>query len=210
VAETTDEMTVLAWARQVRAIAHNGLLFTKDPFDRERYTKLQELADSLISAELEIPLGKARTFWDKEEGYVTPKVDVRGAIFDGNKVLLVRERSDGKWTLPGGWVDVNDAPAEAVVREIFEESGYRARAIKLAALVDRNRHPHPPSIHHIYKLFFLCELTGGSAATSIETDGVNFFPINALPELSTGRTLSSQIQRLYEHQLDKDLPTDFD
>jgi ADP-ribose pyrophosphatase YjhB (NUDIX family) len=141
---------------------------------------------------------------------VTPKVDVRGGVFDGDKVLLVRERSDGRWTLPGGWVDVNDAPSEAVVREIFEESGYRAKATKLAMLVDKNKHPHPPSVHHIYKLFFLCELTGGAPRTSNETDGVDFFPVHSLPELSVGRALSSQIERLYEHQLNRGLPTDFD
>jgi ADP-ribose pyrophosphatase YjhB (NUDIX family) len=122
----------------------------------------------------------------------------------------VRERSDGRWTLPGGWVDVNDAPSQAVAREILEESGYHARAVKLAALVDKNRHAHPPGVHHIYKLLFLCELLGGQAATGTETDAVAFFPLTALPELSTGRILKSQIQRLYQHQLDRTLPTDFD
>jgi ADP-ribose pyrophosphatase YjhB (NUDIX family) len=203
-------MTILDWARKVQAIAQNGLAFSQDPFDRERYTQLQDLVASILSCELEIPVGKARAFWDQEEGYATPKVDVRGGVFDGDKVLLVRERSDGKWTLPGGWVDVNDTPSDAVVREIYEESGYRAKAIKLAALVDKNRHPHPPGIHHIYKLFFLCELTGGSPATSNETDAVEFFPAHSLPELSTGRVIRSQIERLYEHQLHRDMPTDFD
>jgi ADP-ribose pyrophosphatase YjhB (NUDIX family) len=207
---TPDDTSVLIWARKVQAIAQNGLLFAHDVFDRERYTQLQDLANSIIAAELDIPLGKARAFWDKEEGYATPKVDVRGGVFDGNKVLLVRERSDGGWTLPGGWVDVNDAPSEAVTREIFEESGYRAKPTKLAMLVDKNRHPHPPSVHHIYKLFFLCDLTGGTATHSSETDGVDFFPIDALPALSVGRTLASQIERLYQHQLNRDLPTDFD
>jgi ADP-ribose pyrophosphatase YjhB (NUDIX family) len=203
-------MTVLAWARKVQAIAQNGLMFSQDPFDRERFAQLQDLVATILSAELDIPLGRAKALWDKEDGYATPKVDVRGGVFEGDKVLLVRERSDGKWTLPGGWVDVNDAPSEAVVREIYEESGYRAKAIKLAALVDKNKHPHPPSVHHIYKLFFLCELTGGTATISNETDAVEFFPLNCLPELSTGRALSSQIERLYVHQLKRDLPTDFD
>ena len=201
---------VLEWARKVQAIAQNGLLFTQDSFERDRYTQLKELADSILAVELDIPLGSARALWNKEDGYATPKVDVRGGVFDGDKVLLVRERSDGKWTLPGGWVDVNDAPSEAVVREIWEESGYTAKALKLAMLVDRNRHPHPPSVYHIYKLFFLCERTGGAAKLSNETDGVDFFPVRSLPELSTGRALSSQIERLYEHQLNRALPTDFD
>jgi len=201
---------LLEWAREVQAIAQNGLAFTRDPFDRERYTRLAELVAQLLAAELALPLGEARALWETERGYATPKVDVRGGVFAGERVLLVRERSDGRWTLPGGWVDVNDAPSEAVAREIYEESGYRARAVKLAALIDKNRHPHPPGVHHIYKLFFLCELEGGSPATGIETDAVEFFPVRALPELSTGRVLATQIERLYQHRLDPSLPTDFD
>jgi len=201
---------LLEWARQVQAIAQNGLAFTRDAFDRERYTQLAELVAQLLSAQLDMPLGEARALWETERGYATPKVDVRGGVFEGERVLLVRERADGRWTLPGGWVDVNDAPSEAVAREIHEESGYRARAVKLAALVDKNRHPHPPGVHHIYKLFFLCELTGGNPAAGAETDAVAFFPVHELPELSTGRVLTSQIERLYQHRLDPSLPTDFD
>ena len=201
---------VLEWARKVQAIAQNGLTFSRDPFDRERYLQLQDLAATMLSSELEAPSAAARAFWKDEQGYATPKVDVRGGVFRGDEVLLVRERSDGRWTLPGGWADVNEAPSEAVAREILEESGYRARAVKLAALIDKNRHPHPPGIHHIYKLFFLCELTGGSAAASGETDAVGFFRVGALPELSTGRVLAAQIERLHQHRLDPALPTDFD
>jgi ADP-ribose pyrophosphatase YjhB (NUDIX family) len=201
---------LLEWARRVQAIAQTGLAFTRDPFDRERYTQLAELVAELLSRELEIPLGAARGLWDGEHGYATPKVDVRGGVFRDDRVLLVRERADGRWTLPGGWVDVNDAPSEAVAREILEESGYRARAVKLAALVDKNRHPHPPGVHHIYKLFFVCELEGGDPAASSETDAAEFFPVYALPPLSSGRVLASQIERLYQHRLDPALPTDFD
>jgi ADP-ribose pyrophosphatase YjhB (NUDIX family) len=201
---------VLEWARKVQAIAQNGLTFSRDPFDRARYQELVELTATMLTTELEAPLATVRAFWEGEHGYATPKVDVRGGVFRGDEVLLVRERADGRWTLPGGWVDVNDAPSGAVAREIFEESGYRARAVKLAALVDKNRHPHPPGVHHIYKLFFLCELTGGGPATSTETDAVGFFPVHALPELSVGRVLAPQIERLYCHQLDRSLPTDFD
>jgi ADP-ribose pyrophosphatase YjhB (NUDIX family) len=201
---------VLEWARKVQAIAQNGLTFSRDPFDRARYQELVELTATMLTTELEAPLATVRAFWEGEHGYATPKVDVRGGVFRGEEVLLVRERADGRWTLPGGWVDVNDTPSGAVAREILEESGYRARAVKLAALLDKNRHPHPPGVHHIYKLFFLCELTGGGPATSTETDAVGFFPVYALPELSVGRVLAPQIERLYRHQLDRSLPTDFD
>jgi ADP-ribose pyrophosphatase YjhB (NUDIX family) len=203
-------MTLIDWARKVQAIAQNGLAFTQDPFDRERFTQLTELVASLLATELDVPLAQAKRFWEGDEGYVTPKVDVRGGIFEDGRVLLVRERSDGKWTLPGGWVDINDSPSGAVTREILEESGYEARAVKLAALVDKLRHPHPPGLHHIYKLFFLCERTGGAPQVSSETDGVELFPLQALPDLSTGRVLASQIERLYQHHLHPELPTDFD
>ncbi|HVN44652.1 MAG TPA: NUDIX hydrolase [Steroidobacteraceae bacterium] len=201
---------LLAWARQVQAIAQNGLAFTHDPFDRERYTQLAELVTLLLARELDMPAAAARALWAGEHGYATPKVDVRGGVFLEDRVLLVRERSDGRWTVPGGWADVNDAPSEAVAREIHEESGYRARPVKLAALIDKNRHPHPAGVHHIYKLFFVCALEGGAAATSSETDAVEFFPVRRLPPLSTGRVLPQQIERLYQHHLDPALPTDFD
>jgi len=202
--------TVLEWARQVQAIAHNGLHFSQDPFDRERYQKLQELTNNLLASELRLPLADTKALWRTEEGYATPKVDVRGAVFRDNAILLVRERADGLWSMPGGWVDVNDSPSGAAEREIFEESGYRVRAVKLAALFDRQRHPHPPSLYHIYKLFFLCDLVGGSPVHSAETDGVDFFPLDRLPDLSVGRTLRSQIQRVFEHHKNRTLPTDFD
>jgi ADP-ribose pyrophosphatase YjhB (NUDIX family) len=207
---TAPPETILDWARKVQAIAHNGLAFARDPFDRERYQQLEELVAAILAHELSVPLTAARAFWETESGYLTPKLDVRGAVFRADTVLLVRERSDGHWTLPGGWVDLNEAPSEAVAREIREESGFEAHAVKLAALLDKRRHPHPPGVHHIYKLFFLCELTGGAARISDETDAVDFFPVRALPPLSLGRVLPGQIERLYQHQLSPGMPTDFD
>jgi ADP-ribose pyrophosphatase YjhB (NUDIX family) len=203
---------ILDWARKVQAVAQTGLAFTRDPYDRERYLQLQELVTGILVSELGMPLAAARAFWQDETGYATPKVAVRGALFRNGQVLLVRERSDGRWTMPGGWVDVNDAPSAAVVREIHEESGYEARVLKLAALVDKNtpRHGLVRGLHHVYKLFFLCELTGGDARTSIETDAVGFFALDALPELSTPRVTRSLIERMHAHHRQPDLPTDFD
>jgi ADP-ribose pyrophosphatase YjhB (NUDIX family) len=209
---STPSAGILDWARKVQAIAQTGLHFTKDPYDRERYTQLTELVAQILVTELAVPVATAQGFWQNEKGYATPKVAVRGAVFKDDRVLLVRERSDGRWTMPGGWVDVNDAPSAAVVREIHEESGYETRVLKLAALVDKNtpRHGLARGVYHVYKLFFLCELTGGEARTSIETDGVEFFALDALPELSTPRVTRSLIERMREHQRHPDLPTDFD
>lgn len=205
-------MNVLEWARKVQAIAQNGLLFATDPFDRERYQQLEALVTSILASELALPPQQIRELWSHDAGYATPKVDVRGGVFEQDKVLLVRERSDGRWTLPGGWVDVNDSPSHAVEREVLEESGYRARAVKLAALLDKNNpaHGHPPGVHHIFKLLFLCELIGGRVPIGHETDAVDFFPVHQLPELSTGRSTRPQIERLYEHHRHRELPSDFD
>ena len=133
-------------------------------------------------------------------------------VFRDEALLLVKERRDGGWTLPGGWADIGDSPSEAVVREISEESGYQTRAIKLLAVYDRNKQiPHQPSAHHIYKLFFQCELLSGSATTSIETEQVAFFPEHDIPEqLSLGRTTPAQIKRLFEHYRHPEFQTDYD
>jgi len=124
---------------------------------------------------------------------------------------MVKEMSDGLWTLPGGWADVNEAPSVGVVREVREESGFEVRAVKLAAVYDRACHPHhPPFAFHVYKMFFLCEITGGAPRPSTETTEVGFFTPDALPELSSSRVLPFQIHRMFEHHQAPDLPTDFD
>jgi len=146
----------------------------------------------------------------RDKGYATPKVDVRGAAFRDGRILMVRERSDGLWTLPGGWCDVNETPGESVVKEIREESGFEARAVKLAALLDRRKHPHPSQFHHVYKLYFLCELTGGEAQSSIETDAVGFFAEDDLPPLSVNRITQGQIELMFRHERERELPTTFD
>lgn len=200
----------LTWARKIQAIGQNGLAYSKDPFDIERFEELRELALEILQNYTDSDLPRIRDLFAGEHGHATPKVDVRGVVFNEDAILLVRERADGKWTLPGGWVDVNESPSESVVREVFEESGYQTKALKLLACYDRNRHPHPPHPYHVYKLFFYCEILGGSPSTSYETDGVDFFKQDAIPELSTGRVTSAQIDRFFEFLRSPDLPTDFD
>jgi ADP-ribose pyrophosphatase YjhB (NUDIX family) len=200
----------LRMAREMSAMAQTGLTFSKDPFDRQRYERLTELAAELLAQgsapDYDVILESLRG----ETGYATPKVDVRGASFRDGRVLLVKEITDGKWTLPGGWADVNQTAAECVVREIAEESGFQARAVKLAAVYDYQRRNH---LHHkdsIYKLFFICELVGGAARPSNETSEVAFFARDALPPLSIGRSTAAQIERMFEHCADLTLATDFD
>jgi len=195
--------------RELLALAQTGLAFTSDVFDRERYTRLRELVEGMLRAPSD-PTFDAVTLLGLDKGYATPKVDVRGAAFRDGRILMVRERSDGLWTLPGGWCDVNVSPSESVVKEIREESGFEARAVKLAALLDRRKHPHPTQFHHVYKLYFLCELTGGQAQPSIETDAVDFFAEDALPPLSSQRITPGQIELMFRHERQRGLPTTFD
>lgn len=202
--------TTLDLARRLLALSQSGLHFTSQEYDRERYREVIEIAGALLAAESDQSAAALRSRWFVEDGYATPKIDVRGAIFRDDRVLLVREVTDGKWTLPGGWADVNDRPSHAVEKEIEQESGFTARAVKLAALYDRNLHDHPAYLFHAWKAFFICDITGGAARTSHETDGVEFFSLDALPELSTGRSTAKQIRRMYEHHLDRARPTDFD
>jgi ADP-ribose pyrophosphatase YjhB (NUDIX family) len=206
-----DDPQWLVIGRELRAIAQTGLTFTKDRFDRQRYERLRELAATLLAQGSGVEHASILGILRNDRGYATPKVDVRGAAFVEGKVLLVREISDGKWTLPGGWADINQSAAECVVREIAEESGFEARALKLAAVRDYQKSGHPPrNLDCIYKIFFICEITGGAARASDETSEAAFFPRDELPPLSLGRITAAQIERMFEHAEQPQLATDFD
>ena len=202
--------SALDLSRRLLALSQTGLHFSAEEYDRERYREIGDIATRLLELQSNVAADAVRQAWFVEDGYATPKVDVRGAIFRDNRVLLVRERVDGKWTVPGGWADVNDSPSSAILKEIEQESGFTARVLKLAAIYDRNKRNHPAYLFHSWKLFFVCEITGGEARTSYETTGVEFFPLDALPELSTGRSNAEQIRRMHQHHLDPHLPTEFD
>lgn len=197
-------------ARRLHALARTGLHFCGNEYDRERYAEIEQIAAELLAGTSTIDRDALLAQWRGEKGYVTPKVEVRGAVFREGQVLLVRETADGRWTLPGGWADVNEAPSQAVVKEIEQEAGFRVRAVKLAALYDRNGHGHGESLYHGWKAFFLCEITGGEARGSYETDAVGFFDPADLPPMSLGRSTPRQVARMLEHWRDRGLATDFD
>ena len=196
----------------MQALAQSGLAYARDPYDVERYEALRALAVEVLAAHAGLPEGEVRALFAGDAGYATPKLDARGVVFrDDGALLLVRERSDSGWTLPGGWVDVGEAPSEAVEKEVREESGFVVRATKLLAVLDRDRHGHPPLAHHVYKLFLRCEIVGGTAAApGLETDGVAFFAADAVPPLSLTRVTPAQIARLFAHRDHPDWPADFD
>jgi ADP-ribose pyrophosphatase YjhB (NUDIX family) len=200
----------LGWARRVQALAQNGLTYTEGPFDRERYEELHRISMEMLAACGGTDPARIEALFDGETGYVTPKVDVRGVVFRGDRILLVREIEDGLWTLPGGWADAGDSPSHAVIKEIREESGFIVEAVKVLAVYDRDLHDVPPLPWHVYKLFIRCEIRGGSARHSLETDGVGFFAEEEIPPLSAGRVTASQIRRMFDHQREPALATDFD
>jgi ADP-ribose pyrophosphatase YjhB (NUDIX family) len=211
----------LNFARRIQAIAQTGLHYEPSLFDRERYEKLLDIAAEMIAAYSDSDMPRVRELFDTQDGHATPKVDVRGVVFHENKILLVRENLDGgRWTLPGGWADPGEAPGEATAREIYEETGYRTRAVKLLAFYDRRLHGHGPHIFSIYKAFFRCELLDNhrsqaqidnQSASYIETGEVRFFAEHEIPaDLSIGRVTQAQIRRFFEHLRQPDLPADFD
>jgi len=205
-----EEPRWLRLAREMSAMAQTGLAFSKDPYDRLRYERLRELSAEMLAQGSAADYERILESLRGETGYATPKVDVRGAAFRDGRVLLVREITDGKWTLPGGWADVNQTAAQCVVREIAEESGFEARALKLAAVHDYQTRNHPHHKDSIYKLLFICDIVGGEARTSNETSEVGFFARHDLPPLSVGRSTAAQIELMFRHRDDPGLPTEFD
>jgi ADP-ribose pyrophosphatase YjhB (NUDIX family) len=203
----------LIWARELQAIAQTGLEFTRDPYDLERYEAIRQLSAQIFQSHTDATFEKILALFSDETGYATPKIDVRAAVFDDqHRLLMVRETADnGRWTLPGGWADVNTTPAENAVKEVLEESGYIVEVAKLAAVWDRTRQSHPDRVFSCYKMFFLCVLKGGTASTSLETPEIGWFSENNVPEdLSAGRVLPHQIARMFAHHCNFALPTEFD
>lgn len=184
-------------AQNLQSIAQAGLTYTKDKYDVDRFEQIMQMSKDILSDFSDINMEKLDELFKLEKGYLTPKVDVRAVIFRDQKILLVKETSDGKWALPGGWADVGLTASEVVVKEVQEESGLEAKTVKLLAVFDKKCHPHPPEIYYVYKLFFLCEEIGGTLKIGMETSALGFFGSDELPELSTDRNTLSQIERMF-------------
>jgi ADP-ribose pyrophosphatase YjhB (NUDIX family) len=200
----------LIWAQKLDSLAQAGLTFTQNAFDIERYHKIREITAEILATCGEIEYPEIKGLLDAQAGYTTPKIDIRGVIFQDDKILMVKELADGHWTLPGGWVDVDEPPSRAAEREVWEESGYNVKARRLLAVYDRNQHGFPPYIFHSYKVFMLCDLIDGSPTTSIETGGAEFFAEDAMPELSLPRTTPEVISRMFHLYRHPEAGVEFD
>ena len=199
----------LAWAQEIFSLSQSGITYSGNQYDIERYKRLQEITAEIIESHSEISREAALDSFSMQAGYITPKVDVRGAVVHEGKILLIQERADGMWAMPGGWADLGDTPATVAEREVWEESGFRVKAEKVVAVIDANR-IEPMEFYHAYKLIFLCHLLEGEPRTSYETLAVDFFDPAHLPPLSFYRTNENMIQEVFAHIENPDRPTAFD
>ncbi|MDD9266256.1 NUDIX hydrolase [Paenibacillus sp. GCM10023248] len=189
----------LHWAQEIQAISQAGLTYGENGYDLERYEALRKISVEMMSYFTDTPIDKVTELFAGETGYQTPKVDIRAVVLQENKILLVQERTDGAWALPGGWADIGYTPSEIAVKETREEAGYDVKPVRLLAVLDKKRHAHPPSPNYTYKIFILCELVGGEALeVSLETTKVGFFGENELPPLSIERNTVEQVKRMFE------------
>ena len=197
------------WAREIFSLSQSGLTYSGNEYDIERYKRLQAITAEIISSESEISKESVLDSFSMQAGYITPKVDVRGAVVQDGKILLIQERADGMWAMPGGWADLGNSPASVAEREVWEESGYRVKAEKVVAVIDANR-IEPFEFYHAYKLIFLCKLLDGEPRISYETLAVDFFDPNHLPPLSSYRTNENMVQEVFAHVQNPNRVTAFD
>ena len=200
----------LSIAKKINSIAQSGLAFTKDKYDKERYTELQDLSIQILNNITDIDSEKLNFIFNRDIGYQTPKIGIRAVIVQDNKILLVKETMDNKWSLPGGYADIGMTPSEIAVNEVKEESGYDVKPLRILGLIDYNKHQKRPFPFDIYNLFMECEIVGGEAKTGIETSDVGFFDIDNLPELSVRRVTKEQIREMYKLCNNKNLEPIFD
>lgn len=199
----------LDWAKELQALAQTGLAYSKDPFDIERFSRIREISAEMLSAKSGLSLAVVKDLFCNETGFQTPKLDTRAAIFRDGRILLVKERN-GKWALPGGWVDINQSIKSNTEKEVLEEAGLEVAATRIIAIHDRNRHNPPPYAYNVCKLFVLCEVKSGSFKPNIETVESRYFGQDSLPELDEAKNSAAQIDMCFAACHDSSWQTLFD
>lgn len=199
----------LSWAVELQALAQAGLYYGKDVYDRERYTRIREIAVEMVAAGSGLPKETVTELFCCETGYQTPKLDTRAAIFRDDKILLVRE-TNGKWSLPGGWVDVDISVKENTVKEVWEEAGLEVTADRIIAVQDREKHNLPVYAFKVCKIFVLCSVLGGEFQPNSETTESGYFALDCLPPLATEKNTEAQIKMCYDAYRAEHWETQFD
>lgn len=200
----------LEWAREIQSLCQTGLAFSQTQYETERYERLMEIAADMVHRHTGLPREPLVENFLAQPGYATAKIDVRGVVIRDNKILLVQERMDQRWAMPGGWADVGEIPSEMVAREVLEESGFQVKPTKVLGVYDANRGGRPLALYHAYKIIFLCEILGGAARPSDETLAVDFFSFDNLPPLSSARTNEKHLAEIRAHLQHQNRPTAFD
>lgn len=185
-------------AKRIQAIAQSGMAYCDNKYDIERYEELRDLSIEILAEYTDVHVEKLRDLFASETGYQTPKIDVRAVVLKNNEMLMVKEKLDNCWSLPGGWADIGYSAGEVSTKEVYEEAGLHVKPVRLLAVLDKSRYSHPPSLYYTYKIFILCEIIGGAATPGLETSDVGFFGLDRLPELSTERNTEDQIKLMFE------------
>lgn len=196
--------TLLSIAKRLQSIAQAGIFYSEDkPFDRERYEEISELSVQILGQLTDEPIEKiGNLFTQERDGYQTPKVDIRAVVFnESGEILMVKEKVDGRWSLPGGWADIGYTPAEVAVKEVREETGLDVKTIRVLGIFDKKNHPHPPEVWYVYKIFILCEKIGGEISKdTTETSDIQYFSLENLPPLSEPRNVYNQIKSMFDYR----------
>lgn len=200
---------LLDWAVELQALAQAGLTYTKDPFDQERFERIRGIAVEMLAVQSPIPIPKLKQLFAEETGYPTPKLDTRAAIFKDNKLLLVQENNE-LWSLPGGWVDVDQSIKENTVKETLEETGFMVEPVRIIAIQDRNKHNLPRYAYSVCKIFVECELSGGAFVENIETIQTDWFDLDNLPALAEEKNTEEQIKLCFKSHNTNDWKIPFD
>ena len=185
------------WAMELQSLAQAGLFYGKDVFDRERYTRIREISAEMLAHMTDLPVETVTGLFCNETGYQTPKIDTRAAVFQEDKILLVKER-DGRWSLPGGWCDVHVSVGENTCKEVKEEAGLDVVPEKVIAVQDRAKHNKPDYAYSICKIFVQCRLLGGEFTENPETSEARFFAPDELPELAEEKNTTQQIRMCFD------------
>lgn len=200
----------LKWAMEIQSLAQIGLAYTDDAYDVERYTRLREIAAEILAQKSDLNLETVKNLFCSETGYQTPKIDTRAAVFENGKILLVHE-NNGTWSLPGGWCDVLESVKSNTLKELKEETGLDAQAVKLIAVQDRNKHNKPVYAYGVCKIFVLCNVIGGKFEENIETTEIKYFSLDELPDhLAEEKVNKEQIKMCFEAYNDENWQTQFD
>jgi len=206
--------TLLSIAKRLQSIAQAGIFYSEDkPFDRERYQEIADISVQILGQLTDEPIEKiGNLFTQERDGYQTPKVDIRAVVFnESGEILMVKEKVDGRWSLPGGWADVGYSPAEVAVKEVQEEMGLDVKTVRILGIFDKRNHPHPPEGWYVYKIFILCEKIGGEISKdTTETSDIQYFSLENLPPLSEPRIVFSQIKMMFDYRNNPEKEVYFD